>query len=72
MTWQSNALEAIIHAAENGALSMFELEAALGRHRLAKERYLSDLSSKRKHGQVEKLIGRTRSRMIAEEIARYV
>ena len=72
MTWQSNALEAIIHAAENGALSMFELEAALGRHRLAKERYLSDLSSKRKHGRVEKLIGRTRSRMIAEEIARYV
>ena len=67
----AGVLEALIHAAEQGSLAMHDLENSLGRHRRAKERYLTNLPLRRATGRTEDWIGREEYRMIAEEIAHH-
>jgi hypothetical protein len=64
-------LEALIHAAESGDLSMRELESALGRQRRAKERYLARRGSSVVDGRVLERIGLADAQAVAEEMARH-
>ena len=68
---QHEALEALVHAAERGELSMPELEASLGRHRRAKERYLAEVRGWRPDERVRDQVGRTEFLAVADEMARH-
>ncbi len=71
VTRQAAALEALIHAAESGDLSMRELEAALGRQRRAKERYLAGRRSSDADGRLLERIGLADAQAVAAEMARH-
>ena len=68
---QHEALKALVHAAERGELSMPELEASLGRHRRAKERYLAEVRGWRPDERVRDQVGRTEFLAVADEMARH-
>ena len=71
---QAQALEAIIHAVEDETLSVKQVEAALERNRLAKERYASKWNGWRPPAAAElrRLIGSEQHRLISEQMAEFV
>ena len=68
---QVAALEALIHAVEDGTLAARDVEAALQRQRRAKERFLAPGLAARPSTRLADLIGRGESWAVAEEMSRY-
>jgi len=72
---QAAALEAIIHAVEQGTLPLQRVEDALARHRRVKERFLSPVSPSRSRPlqgrALRDLLGRDEHQAVAAEMARF-
>jgi beta-N-acetylhexosaminidase len=70
---QAAALEAIVHAVEEGQLSLGRVEDALARGRRAKERFLATAAISRPKGPraLREALGRDAHRAIADEMARF-
>ena len=72
---QVAALEAVIHAVEQGTLPLKRVEDALARHRRVKERFLSSTSSSRSRPlegrALRALLGRDEHQAVAAEMARF-
>jgi beta-N-acetylhexosaminidase len=71
---QAAALEAVVHAIEDGGLRTAAIEDALKRHQRAKERFLAAPAAARPPGAraLRQILGRDEHRAIAEEMARFV
>jgi beta-N-acetylhexosaminidase len=69
---QFEALEAVIHAVEDGTLPMSRVEDALARHRRVKERFLAPPQSRPLDGRaLRTLLGRDEHQAVAAEMARF-
>ena len=68
---QAVALEAIIHAVEDGSLPLARVEDALTRHRRVKERFLASASRPVDRRALRALLGRDEHQAIAAEMARF-
>jgi beta-N-acetylhexosaminidase len=69
---QARALEAVIHAAEDGALPLPRVEDALSRHRRVKERFLAPRRPEPLDGRsLRALLGRDEHQAVAAEMARF-
>jgi beta-N-acetylhexosaminidase len=69
---QVAALEAVIHAAEDGTLPLKRLEDALERHRRVKERFLAGARSRPLTGSaLRATLGRDEHQAVAAEMARF-
>jgi len=71
---QAAALEAIIHAVEDGTLSMARIDDALARQQRAKERFLAAAVAARpaSGAALRAALGRDEHRAIADEMARFL
>jgi beta-N-acetylhexosaminidase len=71
---QAAALEALIHAAEDGTLPMARVDDALARQQRAKERFLTTAVAVRpaRGAALRSAIGRDEHRAIADEMARHL
>jgi beta-N-acetylhexosaminidase len=71
---QVAALEAVVHAVEDGRLSIAQIDDALKRQRRAKERFLAAPFSARPVGgrELRTALGRDEHRAIADEMARFL
>ena len=71
---QAAALEAVIHAVEDGTLRFADVDDALKRHRQAKERFLaSPISARPMSGRtLRSVIGRDEHRAIADEMSQFL
>jgi beta-N-acetylhexosaminidase len=68
---QAQALEALVHAVEDGRIPFKRFEDALARHRRAKERFLAAPVMAGK-APLREVLGRDEHRRIAEEMASYL
>ncbi len=68
---QAAALEALVHAVEEGRLPIKRVEDALARNRRAKERFLAAPSAAPR-GPIRAVIGADEHRRIADEMARFL
>lgn len=69
---QAGAIEAVIHAVENGTLPLARVEDALARHRRVKERFLAPPRPLPLTGTaLRNLLGRDEHQAVAAEMARY-
>lgn len=69
---QVQALEALIHALEDGTLPLARVEDALARHRRVKERFLADPRPLPLTGSaLRTLLGRDEHQAVADEMARF-
>jgi len=69
---QAGAIEAVIHAVEEGALPFKRVEDALARHRRVKERFLAPPRPLPLTGTaLRTLLGRDEHQAVAAEMARY-
>ena len=69
---QMAALEAIIHAVENGTLPLKRVEDALARHRRVKERFLAPPRPPPASGAaLRAILGRDEHQAVAAEMARF-
>jgi beta-N-acetylhexosaminidase len=68
---QVEALEAVIHAAEGGRLSMTRVDDALARQRRMKERFLASARDRRPAAPLHTIVGRDEHQAIADEMARF-
>jgi beta-N-acetylhexosaminidase len=68
---QASALEAIIHAVEDGRIPYGRVEDALKRQRRAKERFLVADHRREKRQPLKHLLGCDAHRRVADEMARY-
>jgi beta-N-acetylhexosaminidase len=69
---QMEALEAIVHAVEEGRIPLKRLEDALKRHRRVKERFLAPPRPKPASGAaLRAILGRDEHQAVADEMARY-
>jgi beta-N-acetylhexosaminidase len=70
---QHRALEALVHAAEDGTLSVAAVERSMARHRRMKERFLADVSrGRRQQPELSTVLGCAPHRAIAEEMAQFL
>ncbi len=69
---QHRAIEALIHAAEDGVLSVAALERSMGRHRRMKERFLARTARDRPMREHASVLGSTPHCDVAEEMARFL
>jgi len=69
---QVAALEALIHAVENGRISYGRVEDALTRQRRAKERFLAAPIRAERAAAARRVIGCDEHRSLADEMARYL
>ncbi len=67
---QAAALEALVHAMEDGQLSVKEIEASLARNRQAKERFLREWRPPTA-AQLKSVIGSDKHRAISERMASF-
>jgi beta-N-acetylhexosaminidase len=67
---QARALEALVHAVENDRLSVKQVEAALERNRMAKERFLREWRPATA-AQLKAVIGSDKHRAISEQMASF-
>jgi beta-N-acetylhexosaminidase len=69
---QFDALEAVIHAVEDGTLPVSRIEDALARHRRVKERFLAPPQPRPLDGRaLRTLLGRDEHQAVAAEMARF-
>lgn len=68
---QIAALEAVVHAVEDGALRLTRVEDALKRHRRVKERFLARPSKPLPERALRELLGRDEHQAVADEMARF-
>lgn len=68
---QARALEAVIHAVENGSLPITRIEDALARHRRVKERFLTSRRTPLKGAELRAVLGRDEHVAVADEMARF-
>jgi beta-N-acetylhexosaminidase len=68
---QADALEAIIHAVEDGTLPVKRVEDALARHRRVKERFLAKTARPLTGAALRALLGRDEHQAVASEMARF-
>ena len=69
---QFEALEAVIHAVEDGTLPLPRIEDALARHRRVKERFLAPPPPRPLDGRtLRMLLGRDEHQAVAAEMARF-
>lgn len=69
---QAQALEAVIHAVEDGTIPLTRIEDALARHRRVKERFLGRMDRTPLGGSaLRALLGRDEHQAIAAEMARF-
>jgi beta-N-acetylhexosaminidase len=68
---QFEALEAVIHAVEDGTLPVSRVEDALARHRRVKERFLAPQSRPLDSRALRTLLGRDEHQAVAAEMARF-
>jgi beta-N-acetylhexosaminidase len=69
---QMAALEALIHAVEDGRIPLKRAEDALARNRRAKERFLAAPVAPGRPAALRQVLGCDRHRQIADEMARYL
>jgi beta-glucosidase-like glycosyl hydrolase len=71
---QAAALEALIHAAEDGTLPMSRIDDALARQQRAKERFLATAVAARppRGAALRAALGRDEHRAVADEMARFL
>ena len=71
---QAEALEALIHAAEDGTVPMTRIDDALARQQRAKERFLADGVAARppRAAALRATLGREEHRAVADEMARFL
>jgi beta-N-acetylhexosaminidase len=69
---QAEALEAIVHAVEDGRIPYKRLEDALARQRRAKERFLGAALAPRGEAALRRVVGCDDHRRIAEEMERFL
>ena len=66
------ALEAVIHAVEDGTLPLKRVEDALARHRRVKERFLAPARARPLAGpRLRAVLGRDEHQAVAAEMARF-
>lgn len=68
---QADAMEAIIHAVEDGTLPVKRVEDALARHRRVKERFLARTPRPLTGAALRALLGRDEHQAVASEMARF-
>jgi beta-N-acetylhexosaminidase len=70
---QAAALEALVHAVEDGRIALSQVQDSLKRHQRAKERFLTAAVAPRPLGlkALRQTIGRDEHRAVAEEMARF-
>ena len=68
---QVAALEAVVHAVEDGTLRLTRVEDALKRHRRVKERFLAQPSAPLPERALRELLGRDEHQAVADEMARF-
>lgn len=69
---QMAALEAVVHAVEDGSLPLKRVEDALARHRRVKERFLATPQAPLSGKALRAVLGRDEHQAVASEMARYV
>jgi beta-N-acetylhexosaminidase len=68
---QAVALEAVIHAAEDGTITLQRVEDALARHRRVKERFLTRQPTPLTGAALRGVLGREEHQAVAEEMHRF-